>query len=186
MGMKHILVVSVLFIFSGCSSMNYSKTVKEVDIPKYMGTWYVWAGRTTFMEKGAYNAIERYSWNEEKKRVDIDFTFRQSAFDGELKKIPQKAWIDNSTDWAGSGAKWSVSPFWPLKFDYLIIALDPAYQWVAIGVPSGSYLWIMGREQVAPQSKINEIVEQLKVLGYPTQDIEIVPQKPEEKKISGS
>lgn len=175
---KKILLSLIWFALSfggfSCSSIHFKKTVPEVDVSRYMGTWYVWAGRTTSFEKGAYNAIERYTWNEKEKRIDIDFSYHKDSFEGELKKVPQKAWIVDD----GSHAHWEISPFWPLLFDYLIIALDPGYQWVAIGVPSGDYLWLMGRQKVATDAQVNELVEKVKALGYPVQDVVRVPQQP--------
>jgi apolipoprotein D and lipocalin family protein len=69
------------------------------------------------------------------------------------------------------------TPLWPLKFDYLVIALDPDYQWTAIGVPSGSYLWTMGREPLVSEEKLAEIIGELDDVAYPTNDIVRVPQK---------
>ncbi len=153
--------------------MNYKHTVQSVDIPQFMGTWYVWAGRMTYFERGAFGAQETYTWNPKEKRIDIDFSFHKDSFKGELKKIPQKAWIENQT----THAHWKVQPFWPLKFDYLIIDLDPKYQWTAVGVPSGAYLWIMGRVPKVTDKQINLVIDRVKNLGYPTQNMTQVPQK---------
>lgn len=153
--------------------MNFKKTVKWVEVPKFMGTWYVWAGRTTFLERGAYSSVEKYTWNSAEDRIDVDFTCRKDGFDGKLKSYPQKAWIVNKA----SNAEWEVQPFWPLKFGYLVIALEPNYNWTAIGVPNGAYLWIMGRVPVVSDAQLAEILEHVKSLGYPTQDVERVPQR---------
>jgi apolipoprotein D and lipocalin family protein len=152
--------------------VKYNKTVDHVDIPKFMGTWYVWAGRTTFLEKGAHNSIEIYTWNEKKERIDIDFKFRKDSFDGPVKEIPQKAWIYNNE----TNAHWKVQPFWPLKLDYLVIALSPDYEWTAIGVPNTKYLWIMGRTPNVSDQQLSEITQKLDALGYPTENILRIPQ----------
>jgi apolipoprotein D and lipocalin family protein len=154
--------------------MNFKHTVEHVDIPKFMGTWYVWAGRTTFLESGAYSSIEKYTWNDKDERIDIDFTFHKGSFDGNLKSIPQKAWIFNKM----TNAHWKVQPFWPFKLDYLVIDLDSDYQWTAIGVPSGAYLWIMGRVPVVSDKELNQIIDRVKSLGYPVEDVVRVPQQP--------
>ena len=165
----------ILFVLTltGCSSLNFKHTVKHVDIPKFMGAWFVWAGRTTFLERDAHSSIEKYTWNEKEQRIDVDFTFRKDSFDGKEKRFPQKAWIYNTT----TNAHWKVQPFWPLKFDYLIIDMDPDYKWTAIGVPSGAYLWIMGRAPIASDEQIAEIVQRIKNLGYPVNDVIRVPQR---------
>ena len=152
--------------------MKFSRTVDAVDLQRFMGKWYVWTGRTTFLEEGAHNAVEVYTWNAEKSRIDIDFTFLKDGFDGPLKSIPQKAWIENPQ----TNAHWKVQPFWPLKFDYLVVALDPQYQWTAIGVPSTKYLWIMGRKPQYSEQELKQILTVLEAVGYPLQDLKEVPQ----------
>lgn len=162
-----------LFVQLGCSSMKYNKTVDYVDIPRFMGNWYVLTGRTSFLEKGAHNSLEVYTWNQEKERIDIGFTFRADSFDGKEKSIPQTAWIENKK----TNAHWKVRPFWPLKFDYLVVALGKDYDWTAIGVPDGGYLWIMARTPQVSEEKMQEILSEIRKTGYPLNDLVAVPQR---------
>lgn len=155
-------------------SHKYDKTVDHVDRDKFMGTWYVQAGRFTALEKDPFNAKETYSWNEKKNQIDIDFSFNKGSLKGPVKEIPQTAWIENKN----SNAYWKVRPFWPLKFDYLIIALDPDYQWTAIGVPNQAYLWIMSRKPQFSKEQVLEIITKLKRSGYKTEDIQYVQHSP--------
>jgi apolipoprotein D and lipocalin family protein len=158
-------------LFSACSSGNYMNTVDYVDTQRFMGSWYVLAGRFTFLETNVHNGVETYTWNEEKQRIDVDFTYNKGSFDGPIKSLPQKGWIYN-TD---TNAHWKVSPLWPFKFDYLIIDLDENYAWTAIGVPNQKYLWIMARDWRNPDAIILEAIKRLEAKGYNTQDIVRVP-----------
>ena len=153
--------------------MNYDKTVDYIDIKKFMGEWYVIAGRFTFLEKGAHNGLEVYTWNKENKRIDIEFSFNKDSFDGELKTITQKGWIENIK----TNSHWKISPLWPLKFDYLVIDLAKDYSWTAVGVPSGKYLWIMARDKAMDKETREMILKRLKAKAYPINDISIVPHK---------
>lgn len=166
-----ILILMYLSVLAGCSGVKYNKTVESVDIQRFMGDWYVIAGRTTFLEKGATNSLEKYSWNAAEERIDIDFTFNKKKFDGPLKSIPQKAWIHNKD----TNAHWKVQPFWPLKLDYLVIALDKNYEWTVIGVPNQAYLWLMARAKNMDQSQIDEILKQVAQTGYDISDITNIP-----------
>ena len=130
MGLKTLSASLIAAILATSCSHNTTKTVDYLEPNRFMGAWYVQAGRFTFMEKNVYNAVEKYTWNEKENRIDVDFQFNQGASNGPIKKIPQKAWIENKQ----TNATWSVSPFWPLKFGYLVIALDKNYEWTAIGV----------------------------------------------------
>lgn len=161
----------LLFFLMGCSSMKYTNTVNFVDIDKFMGKWYVIAGRFTFLEEGAHNAVETYKWNTKEKRIDISFTFNKDSFDGKIKSIPQKGWVYNEK----TNAHWKVSPFWPLKLDYLVIALADDYSWTAVGVPSGKYLWIMAKKNQVTDKELEQIIREINSQGYPTKAITKVP-----------
>jgi apolipoprotein D and lipocalin family protein len=146
-------------------------TVEKVEIKKFMGPWYVLAGRFTFLEEDVHNGIERYTWNEPNQRIDVDFTYNRGSITGPKKSIPQKAWVHN----ADTGAHWKVSPLWPFKFDYLIVALDENYLWTAIGVPNQKYLWIMARDYRNPEATIDAAVKELEMRGYDTKNLVRVP-----------
>ncbi len=161
-----------LLLFSGCASNSYQKTVSSVDLDRFMKKWYVIAGRLTWMEEGAHNAIEEYTYNQSEQRIDINFYFNKDSFQGELKKIPQKAWVENKE----TNAHWKVSPFWPLKFDYLVIALADDYSWTAIGVPGKKYLWIMADRPVLSAETYGLILSKVKSVGYPVDSLVKVPQ----------
>lgn len=162
MTLKSILLVSLLmFSFTGCTSYPI-KTVEHVDLNKFSGKWYVLAGRFTPLETGVNNAIESYKLNPDGENIEISFTYNQDSFDGKVKSIPQKGWVVNKT----TNAHWKVSPLWPLRFDYLIVALADDYSWTAIGVPDQDYLWIMARDYKNADSTIQSAVNKLKEFGY--------------------
>ncbi len=146
-------------------------TVDHVDIQRFMGDWFVLAGRFTILERGAHNALERYTWNAPEDRIDITFTYNKGALDGPIKSIPQKGWVEDKT----AGGHWRVSPLWPLKFDYLIIDLADDYSWTAIGVPDQKYLWIMARDWKHPEPIVTQVVRRLNAKGYKTTDLVVVP-----------
>jgi apolipoprotein D and lipocalin family protein len=162
------------FSVSGCTTTEKKvKTVQKVEIEKFMGDWYVLAGRFTFLDVDVHNALERYAWNQDEQRIDVDFTYNKGSLTGPQKLIPQKAWVyDQETK-----AHWKVSPLWPFKFDYLIVDLDENYQWTAIGVPDQKYLWIMARHWEEPEQIIQEAVRRLEAKGYDTKNLIRVPQQ---------
>lgn len=148
------------------------KKVDSVDIKRFMGDWYVIASIPTFIEKGAHNAIETYTWNEKKERIDVLFRFNKDGFDGEIKEYTQKAFVHDP-----SGNEWRIQFFWPFKFPYLILDLAPDYSYTVIGVPNRSYVWIMARTSTLPNKTYQEIVERLKSQKYDIKLIEKVPHR---------
>ena len=132
-----------------------ASTSVTVDLEKFMGSWYVLANIPTFFEQNVGNCIENYLWNAEKKRVDITFTYRAKG-SSESSSTSMKGVVIN----APLNTHWLVSPrllgsiFMPIKLDYLIIDFDsvylpdtglPSMEYVTVGVPNRSYLWIMTR-----------------------------------------
>lgn len=171
--MKLLTTLLLLTNISCTTTSDFRKTVDKVEINKFMKKWYVIAGRVTMMENGAHNSVEEYTWNKDEERIDVNFYYNKDSFDGKIKKIPQKAWIeDNQTN-----AYWSVSPFWPLKFDYLIIDLAPDYSWTVVGVPSQKWVWIMAQDWSMDDDTLATIIQRIKKLGYNTDEIIRIPQK---------
>jgi apolipoprotein D and lipocalin family protein len=172
--MNNLLIFLLLIFTSSCSSIGYPlDQLPKVDLQKFMGNWYVVAGRFTFLEKDVHNALEVYTWNEKKKRIDVSFTYHQGSFTGSLKSIPQKAWVVDLQ----SNSHWKVSPFWPIKLDYLILDIDENYRWTAIGVPNQKYLWIMTRSNIVNLDEIQMILKRLEAKGYNVDNIVYVPQE---------
>jgi len=162
--MKYLNLISLL-VLAGCSTApKYEKTVDRVEIEKFMGPWYVMAGRFTPFETEVHNGIETYTWNAK---------FNKGSLGGTKKSYPQKGWIHNSI----TNAHWKVSPFWPLKFDYLIVDMASDYSWTVIGVPDQDYVWIMVRDYKISSAKIDEIIKSAASRGYNMNDLVFVQHK---------
>lgn len=171
-----VLIALSSITFHGCTSVSKNlpdqKLNQTVDLPKFMGRWYVIASIPTMFETGAVNAVETYTWNEAKKRIDVDFRFRKDSPDGKEKLIPQKAFVfDEKTN-----AEWRIQLFWPLKFAYLIIDLSEDYSDTTIGVPNRGNVWIMSRKPTLSTERYEAILAKLKNLGYDLDKLKKVPQ----------
>lgn len=166
--MKNIIKLFPFFFLLSCASHTPPlKKVTSVDIPRFMGDWYVIAHIPTFIEKGATDAVETYIWNEKENRIDVIFKLKK---DGELKTYTQKAWVHDP-----SGNEWRIQFFWPLKFPYLVIDLAEDYSWTVIGVPNRNYVWIMARKKTMKEETFRQIIERLKDQHYDVSEILKVP-----------
>jgi apolipoprotein D and lipocalin family protein len=160
-------------LISSCGTTRYMDTAKDVNLNSFMGSWYVLAGRFTFLEKDVYNAVESYTWNKDDHHIDVSFTYNQGSFDGKVKSVPQKAWVEDHT----TNAYWKVSPLWPLKFDYLILDVAEDYSWTAVGTPNQKYLWIMARDPKNAKAIIDKVINRLNKKGYDTAIETTVPHR---------
>jgi apolipoprotein D and lipocalin family protein len=97
------------------------KTVAHVDLPRFMGSWYVIGNIPTAVEKDAYNAIETYKLAND-GTIDTTFTYRKGGFDGKPKEMHPRGFVRDP-----SNALWGMQFIWPIKADYRIVWLADDY-----------------------------------------------------------
>jgi len=156
----------------GCASRPPMPTVAKVDLPRFMGEWYVIANIPTFIEKGAHNAIEKYALTENGE-IDTVFTFRADSFDGKEKRYNPRGFVVNKD----SNAEWRMQFLWPFKSEFLISYLDDEYKQTVIARTDRDYVWIMARTPTISEKDYAKLVEFLKLNGYKTELIQKVPQQ---------
>ncbi len=168
------LMLSVtLVLTAGCQSVTQPlQTVPHVDLPRYMGDWYVIANIPYFAENGCFDSIESYALRAD---GDIDnwFTCRKGSFAAPLKrKVSALAIVkDRQTN-----ATWRVRFFRVISVSYLILDLDPGYQWAAVGHPSRRYGWILARSKTLDPATYDAILRKFAEQGYDSTRFEKVPQ----------
>ena len=173
---KTLLVAcDVLLNASACASqLPPIKPVAHVDLPRFMGNWYVIASIPTRFEKNAYDALEVYTL---KSNGDVatSFHFREGSFDGEKKDIHSTGIVR-----PGSGnAVWGVQVFWPLKAQYVVAWLKDDYSQVIVARDARDYTWVMARTPTIPQADYDALLARVQALGYPLDKIRKVPQQPD-------
>ena len=168
-----LMACAVLLNASACASnLPPIKPVSHVDLPRFMGNWYVIATIPTRFEKTAYNALEVYTL---KTNGDVatSFHFRDGSFDGEKKDIHSTGIVKH-----GSGnAVWGVQVFWPMKAQYIVAWLKDDYSQVIVARDARDYTWVMARTPTIPQADYDALLERVKALGYPMEKIRKVPQQ---------
>jgi len=169
--MKLLLVIAGIALFlMGCSG-NQHPVVQKVELPKFMGDWYVQGIIPNFKEKHALNGIESYSLNDDGS-ILVKYVFNDKRDPEKISKMQMKAKVvDTQTN-----ARWKVQLLKPFWFSYLIIDLAPDYRYTVIGVPNKKYVWIMTRETTISPQDWNSIIANLKLMGYKTEKIVQMPQ----------
>jgi apolipoprotein D and lipocalin family protein len=168
-----MLAAAVLMtVLSACSSQQPMATVDKVDLPRFMGDWYVIANIPTFLEKDAFNPVESYALNED-GTIATTFTFNDGAFDGEEKVYHPQGFIRNSD----TNAEWGMQFLWPIKADYRIVYLDEDYQYTVVGRNSRDYVWIMARSAQIPDQTYAELRALVIDLGYDPELLQKAPQQ---------
>lgn len=171
---KKPFAVLLLAMLLGCASTPEDpiQVVDQVDLPRFMGDWYVVAHIPTFIEDEAYNAIESYELTEE-GNVATTFRFRNGGFDGPLKVYTPTGFVRDDP----SNAVWGMQFVWPFKAEFLIVWLEEDYQTTVIGRNARDYVWIMARQPTIPEAEYGEILDFLKAEGYDLSELRKVPQR---------
>ncbi|HSM46426.1 MAG TPA: lipocalin family protein, partial [Draconibacterium sp.] len=134
-------------------------TVKELDLQRYLGTWYEIARFDHRFERGLVGVTATYSMREDGKIRVLNQGYKNSL-DGKLSVAEGKAKLTNEP------GKLKVSFFWIFYADYLVMELDENYQWALIGSTSDKYLWILSRTPKLDESTKNLILEKARNRGY--------------------
>jgi len=169
--MRTVLLTATLFL-AGCQTPSPMPTVERVDLPRFMGDWYVIASIPTFIEKGAHNAIESYRL-EPDGSIATAFSFRDGAFDGAPKRyLPRAFVLDHQNN-----ARWGMQFVWPIKADYRIVYLAPDYSKTVIAREKRDYVWIMACVPSIAEVDYERLVAFVGSLGYEVSRIRKVPQQ---------
>lgn len=164
-------------LLTGCqtpTAMTSHPPLRAIDRPielsRFMGDWYVIAHLPTFIERRAYNAVERYDLAPD-GTIATTFTFNQGAPDGPLKTYRPRGFVHN----AATRTDWRMQFVWPFKAAYLIVYLDDNYETTVIGVPGRRYAWIMARSPLLDEEQYAKLVDVLRDTGHDLSRLRRVP-----------
>jgi lipocalin len=162
-----------LMIFSCRSNQPIidTTTVSELNVERYMGTWYEIARFQHSFEKDLVGVTATYSLRDDGK-IDVVNAGFKHTLDGEYKEAKGKAKIPNPDE----PGKLKVAFFLFFYAAYNIMELDDDYQQVLIGSSSPDYLWILSRTPQLDEATYLQLVDEAKDRGYDTSKLYRVPQ----------
>lgn len=174
---KFLFLIATLFVGVANISCQTNKksnmdtrTINNLDVARFMGSWYEIARYEHSFEKGMTHVKASYS-------LLPDGTIRvlnSGMKNGKKKEIEGKARRKKNSD---SNGKLEVSFFLWFYSDYFIFEIDDNYQYALIGSSSDKYLWILSRTPQLPQSTLDNLIANIKKRGYDTGKLYFVPQK---------
>lgn len=148
--MRRALLAALLA--AGCATEpgpGTPRTVGQVDLARYAGTWFEAARFPTSFQDSARIRCEG---------VSATYTQRPDGRIGVVNRCRNA--LDGGAERVAEGVAYSASPgndrlrvsfFWPFYGDYWVIGLDPGYRWAVVGAPGRDYLWILSRTpEMAP------------------------------------
>ena len=150
-------------------------TTVPVDLPRYMGRWYVIANIPYFAERDFVGSRAEWSLRSD-GRIDDAFVGHKGGFDQPEKRY---AFVDSVKAGSGGG-EWSVRLFWPIYVTQLTLYVDPDYHYTILGYPGRNLGWIFSREPTIDNATYQALLGRLNDMGYDTSRFRRVPQTPEQ------
>jgi apolipoprotein D and lipocalin family protein len=147
-------------------------TEASVDLPRFMGDWYVIANIPTSLERDAHNAVESYRLDNDGS-IATTFTFRDGAFDAKVKRYCPRGFVRDEQ----SKAVWDMQFIWPIKADYRVVYVSPDYQRTIIGREKRDNVWIMARTPQISDADMQDLRERVAREAYDMSKLALVPQQ---------
>ena len=174
--MKTIISLISLTLIFGCSSSKRvidKSTVSELDLDRYMGTWYEIARFQHSFEKDLVGVTATYKLRDDGK-IDVTNAGYINTLNGRYKEANGKAKIPDPS----KPGKLKVAFFLFFYADYNVLKLDTSnYQYALIGSSTPDYLWILGRQPQMDDETYHKLVEEAASRGYDTNKLFKVPQQ---------
>lgn len=177
----HLPLLSILCIslagllIAACSGQPARPLPREpkVDVPRFMGDWYVIAHIPSWPEREAFDAVESYAPRPD-GRIQTTFTYRKGSFDAPLKTMHPIGRVKAE----GGGAVWDMQFVWPVQAEYVIAWVSPDYQQTIVARSKRDYVWFMSRTPQVSVADYQRAIARIAALGYDTSKVRRVPQAP--------
>jgi apolipoprotein D and lipocalin family protein len=145
----------------------------HVDLPRFMGDWYVIASIPTVFEKDVHNARDTYELKSD-GTIATTFTFNAGAPDGPVKRYKSTGHVLEPE----SNAVWGQQYIWPFNADYRISYVSPDYDVTVISRAKRDHVWIMARSPSLPGAELARLTAFVAAQGYDVSKLQLVPQAP--------
>ena len=142
----------------------------QVDLQKFSGDWYVIGIIPNFIEKKAYNSVESYTLDAD-GTIDTTFRYRKGGFDGPLKTMTPRGFVQPNT----GNALWGMQVFWPIRGEYRIAHVEPDYSATIIGRSKLDYVWLLSRNWQMGDADFEKYRAQIGSWGYDASQFVRVP-----------
>ena len=163
-----IIALTLAGTLAGTASAAQVQTVPEVDLDRYMGTWYEQARLPMFFQRKCdRNTTAQYAMRPDGR---VDVVNRCETYDGEqieARAVARK--VGDSTSRLEVRFAPSFLSFLPFVWgDYWIIGLDPNYRWAVVGSPDRKYLWFLSRDKQIAAETYQQLLALAQAQGFDT------------------
>ena len=158
---RFLLILLSMTLFSSNIPAQELPTVDQVDIQKYLGTWYEIARLPNSFEKGLECVTATYTMKDNGK-IQV-FNRGHSIKKEHVSKSAKGTARVPDPKFPG---RLKVTFFWPFSGDYYIMELDENYQYALVGDPSRKYLWVLSRSKTLDEAIYSKLLDHAKEEGF--------------------
>ena len=169
-----LLVVLAALFAAGCATTTTERlglpplqTVEEVDLSRYIGTWYEIASYPQFFQRRCTGTTATYRLRDD-GLIDVENRCFKGSLEGREVVAKGRARAPDPAD----SAKLEVSFFGPFWGDYWVIDLGADYEYAVVGNPSRDFLWILSRTPTMEDAVYQGILERLRANGYTLDELQ--------------
>ncbi|WP_277183265.1 lipocalin family protein [Caballeronia sp. BR00000012568055] len=153
----------------------------SLDLPRYMGRWYVIASIPMFDERDYVGSAALWTLRDDGD-IDDAVIGRKHGFDQPETRSVFRAHPEHGA----KNSVWKVRPLWPFEFIVMTVYLDPDYQYTVRVTPDKAFAWILSRRPDMPVETYQAILLKLDDMGFDTSRFRRVAQLPEPAGSAGS
>jgi apolipoprotein D and lipocalin family protein len=156
----------VFLLLGGCTGIPKTVTpVDNFDTERYLGTWHEIARLDHSFERGLEQVTANYTLRDDGgvKVLNRGYSTEKQAW----KEAEGKAYLVGDDNIGHL----KVSFFGPFYGSYIVVDLDPDYQYSLVSGPNYDYLWILARTPTLEKATLDRLVAKANALGFDTREL---------------
>lgn len=170
------LTLVLALLLGGCALLGPTREpiplVAQVDLPRFMGDWYVIGFIPIFPERNAHNGIERYALNPDGS-IATTYRFRDGSFTAPVETHQPKGFVVENT----GNALWGMQFIWPFRGEYRIAHLEPDYSVTIVARNARDYVWLLARSPDMDEARYEHYRGLIGRMGYDLAKFKRHPQR---------
>ena len=175
-----LVLVAALFNLAAWAQTAPVQSVPSLDVQRYAGQWFEQTRLPNFFQSSCLgDVVVNYRVQAD---ASIEVVNRCREANDKVSQVQGRAVLAEG-DASGAKLKVSFLPRWlqwvPFtQGDYWVVMLDSEYRYAVVSEPSRKYLWVLSRAPVMDSVTYDSVLAELKLKGYPVDELIRTPQRP--------